>query len=457
MNVYRISAIASVTFRDAIRSRLLASLMLFLVLGLVALPILIQGDGTMPGRIEITIRYALGFALLILSVATLWTACGGMAREIEDKRFHLIASKPIHRYEIWVGKWLAIVTLNGGLLVVVGLTLSGMLTWTLRNSCASVSGINDEICQLLLARRAVLAQTDQKDFETRIERETKAILESGKIPDNMTPAELTVQVRRHLIRMAFSIPPKGSTTLAFSLPADRLPHCDATLILRSAASRPERSPLTIQWQLGHDEHQVLLQTTNYPGTLWKQSIPAAVLSSDQPLKLTLRREKDTDPATLILAPDGHPPELLVPVGHFSMNLMRALLVILCRLAFLAALGLTAGSLLSMPVAVFVSFFVIILLASSGYVETVTHTGAFYIAHEGPQPESTWLDSGVLRMFKGLNTIIGPVQHLNPVPLLAEGRLVAWSMVGRAFLILGLLYTGIIASAGMVLFRKRELG
>jgi hypothetical protein len=273
----------------------------------------------------------------------------------------------------------------------------------------------------------------------------------------MTPAELAVQVRRHLIRMAFSIPPKGSTTLAFSLPADRLPHCDATLILRSAASRPERSPLTIQWQLGHDEHQVLLQTTNYPGTLWKQAIPAAVLSSDQPLKLTLRREKDTDPATLILAPDGHPPELLVPVGQFSMNLTRALLVILCRLAFLAALGLTAGSLLSMPVAVFVSFFVIILLASSGYVETVTHTGAFYIAHEGPQPESTWLDSGVLRMFKGLNTIIGPVQHLNPVPLLAEGRLVAWSMVGRAFLILGLLYTGIIASAGMVLFRKRELG
>jgi hypothetical protein len=31
------------------------------------------------------------------------------------------------------------------------------------------------------------------------------------------------------------------------------------------------------------------------------------------------------------------------------------------------------------------------------------------------------------------------------------------MVGWAFLILGLLYTGIIASAGMVLFRKRELG
>jgi ABC-type transport system involved in multi-copper enzyme maturation permease subunit len=457
MNVYRISAIASVTLRDAIRSRLLASLMLFLVLGLVALPILIQGDGTLPGRIEITIRYALGFALLILSIATLWTACGGMAREIEDKRFYLIASKPIHRYEIWAGKWLAIVTLNGGLLVMVGLTLSGMLTWTLRNSYASESGKNDEICQLLLARRAVLAQTDQKDFETRIERETTAILESGKTPDNMTPAELAVQVRRHLIRMAFSIPPKGSTTLAFSLPADRLPHCDATLILRSAASRPERSPLTIQWQLGHDEHQVLLQTTNYPGTLWKQAIPAAVLSSDQPLKLTLRREKDTDPATLILAPDGHPPELLVPVGQFSMNLTRALLVILCRLAFLAALGLTAGSLLSMPVAVFVSFFVIILLASSGYVETVTHTGAFYIAHEGPQPESTWLDSGVLRMFKGLNTIIGPVQHLNPVPLLAEGRLVAWSMVGWAFLILGLLYTGIIASAGMVLFRKRELG
>ena len=458
MNVYRIAAIASVTFRDAIRSRFLASLVLFLVIGLVALPILIQGDGSLPSRIEITIRYALGFGLIILSVATLWTACGGMAREIEDRRFYLIVTKPVHRHEIWLGKWLAIVVLNGGLLILVGLTLSGMLTWTLR---ARLTGGTEngggEISQGLLARKSILAQMNQEGFEARVIRETKAIIDARGAPDNMGPDELAAQVRRHLRRVAYSIPPQGRITLTFPLPADRLPHRTATLILRSASSRPEQTPLVIHWQLRQGENQVEIQTTNYPGAPWQQTIPAAVLSANQPLMLTLQRENDTDRATLILAPDGNPPELLVPVGEFGMNLTRSLLVILCRLAFLAALGLTAGCLLSMPVAVFVSFFAIVLLASSGYVGTVAHNGAFYIAHEGPQPELTWLDGMVIKMFKGFNTITDPVQQLDPVPLMAEGRLVAWSMVGQAFLLLGLLYTGIIALAGMALFRKRELG
>lgn len=458
MNLHRIAAITSVTFRDAIRSRLLVSLVLFLIIGLVALPMLIQGDGTLPGQIEITIRYALGFALLILSIATLWTACGGMAREIEDRRFYLIATKPVHRYEIWLGKWLAIVILNGGLLILVGLTLASMLTWTVRTRCTGGTGnSNGEIPQGLMARKAILAQLNQEELEARVLRETKAIITAREAPANMDPGELAIRVRRHLQRLAFSIPPQGHTTLTFPLPTDRLPHRNATLVLRTASSRPEGNPVVVRWQLGEGANQVSIQTTNYPGAPWQQLIPSSVMSGDRPLNLTLLRENETDRATLILAPDGNPPELLVPVGGFAMNLTRALLVILCRLAFLTALGLTAGCLLSMPVAVFVSFFAIVLLASSGYVGSVAHSGAFYIAHEGPQPEVTWLDGMVLRMFRGVNTVTEPVQQLDPVPLLAEGRLVAWSMVGQAFLLLGILYTGVIASAGLVLFRKRELG
>ncbi|MEI6148054.1 MAG: ABC transporter permease [bacterium] len=457
MNFHRIYAIATVTFRDAIRSRLLGSLVLFLMLGLVALPSLIQGDGSLPGRIQIIIRYALGFALFVLSVVTLWTACGGMAREIEDRRFYLIASKPIHRHEIWLGKWLATVVLNAGLLMLAGLTLSGMLAWTLHGSGSGSPAQDAEIRQLLLARTTVPAQPGREDFEERVAQETKTILESGRAPAGISAAELTHQMRRHLLRLEYSLAPQGSTALIFPLPHDRLPGREATLLLHSASSHPERRPFVIRWQLGRDGQAMSFQTTNYPAAPWQQRIPASVLSADATLGITLRRGEDQDPATLILAPDGRTPELLVPVGEFGANLARALLVMLCRLAFLAALGLTAGSLFSMPVAVFVSFFAIVLLASAGYVETVSHSGAFYVAHEGPQPGLTWLDAVVLRMFKGLNSVTEPVLKLDPVPLLAEGRLVSWAMTGRAVLFLGALYTGVIAALGTALFRKRELG
>jgi hypothetical protein len=140
-----------------------------------------------------------------------------------------------------------------------------------------------------------------------------------------------------------------------------------------------------------------------------------------------------------------------------MNLARGLLVVLCRLSFLAALGLTAGCLLSMPVAVFVAFLAIVLLASSGYVATVSHTGVFYVPHEGPQPGQTWVNTLVLRLFKGFNTITEPVLQFDPVPLLAEGRLISWAVTGKALLVLGGLYTSLIGAVGMLLFRRRELG
>jgi hypothetical protein len=457
MNVHRISAIASVTFRDALRSRLLLSLVLLLILGLLALPALIQGDGTLLGRVQVMIRYALGFAVAILSVTTLWTACGGIAREIEDRRFYLIAAKPVHRHEIWIGKWLAIVAMNAGLLLLVGVTLSGMLAWTLRPGNTESPAQERAIRQLLLARSAVTADPPQKDFDARVEQETQTIIDSGRAPDGMAPDVLARQVRRHLTRSAFSLPPGGSLSLAFTLPSDRLPDQDGSLVLKSASSRPERSSMAIRWELGRGEHQVSVQTTNYPGPPWQQLIPAKAMAGPAPFAVTLTREPAQDPATLILAPDGEAPQLLVPVGGFGPNLARALLVVLCRLAFLAALGLTAGCLLSMPVAVFVAFFVIVLLASSGYVETVSQSGVFYVAHEGPQPEPTWLDTTVIGMFRSFNTITKPMLHLDPVPLLAEGRLVSWAMTGKALLVLGVLYSGVAAAVGIALFRKRELG
>ncbi len=215
--------------------------------------------------------------------------------------------------------------------------------------------------------------------------------------------------------------------------------------------------MAVRWQFGRSEHLVSLLTTNYPGPPWQQPIPARTMSGAGLFTLTLGREPGQDPATLILAPDGHPPELLVPVGGFGMNLARGLLVVLCRLSFLAALGLTAGCLLSMPVAVFVAFLAIVLLASSGYVATVSHTGVFYVPHEGPQPGQTWVNTLVLRLFKGFNTITEPVLQFDPVPLLAEGRLISWAVTGKALLVLGGLYTSLIGAVGMLLFRRRELG
>lgn len=457
MNLIRIAAIASLTIRDAIRSRLLVALVAVLLLGLVGLPALIQGDGTLFGRLQIILRYALGFAVMVLSIVTLWAACGGVAREIEDRRIYLILAKPVHRHELWLGKWAAIVGLNAALLTLVGLVIAGMLTWTVSTAPGDHTERAQAVSQLLLARERISAQPPTADFEARVREETAAVLRSRRISGEAGAPGVAAAVRRDRLRAALAIAPGQSRSLTFVLPPARLPGQDPMLAFTPASSRPERSRMVILWRFGEGERAASLQTTNYPGLPWKQRIPASAVGADGTLTVTLARAPGEDPAALLLAPDGQPPAVLVPVGGFGMNLARALLIAWCRLAFLAALGLSAGCLLSMPVAVGVSLFVLVVLAASGYVASVAVSGVFYVPHEGPAPEHTWIDTATLRLFKTVNVVTAPIVELDPVPSMAEGLRITWSMTTRALALMAGLYVLVTALAGMALFRRRELG
>jgi hypothetical protein len=202
---------------------------------------------------------------------------------------------------------------------------------------------------------------------------------------------------------------------------------------------------------------VSFNVTNYPG------LRATLVLEDKGtwrahgLIVTYQRLDTDSQATLILADSTQHPELLVPCGSFEMNLARGLFVILCRLAFLAALGLAAGCLLSTPVALFTAFFIIILMASSGYIESVATSGVFYVPHEGHAEAPTNLDKMIMHLFRGFNAVTHPLTRLDPVPLLAEGRVVSGELVVMALAWMAGLYTAITALIGILLFNRRELG
>lgn len=456
MNATRLAAIATLTLRDALRSRLLLSFVAVLVGGLLALPLLIEGDGTVIGRVHIIIRYSLGFAGLMLSVTTLWAACGGMAGEIEDGRIYLIATKPVRRHEIWLGKWLTIVLLDAGLLVVVGVMVAGMLAWTLRAAPRGSGPREEAYSQLLCARQPVPADVPVTDFDATVRARLAELLSSGTLPPGSDPANIEDELRRRLLRSAFVLQPGKPLALTFHLPAPHLPGGNAWLSFKALSSQPDYAPVITRWTFGQPEQEASRIVTNYPGIRWQQPVPSSAAAPDGTLTVLLSYEGLQNPGSLILAPDGEPPELLVPVGGFGMNLTRALLLLLCRLAFLAALGLGAGCLLSMPVAAFTAFFVLVILLSAGYVESISTLGAYYIPHEGGPLEQTWVDHLIIGMFRLLNLATAPVLQLDPIRLLAEGRLVGWHMVGRAIALLGVLYTALIAAVTMLLFRRREL-
>ena len=113
-------AIALLTLKAAIRFRLLIVLGVLLLLTVVGLPLVIKDDGTAQGFTQILLTYTLSFITGLLGLATMWIACGTLARDIEEYQIQLITVKPVARWQIWLGKWIGIMTLNAVLLTLSG-------------------------------------------------------------------------------------------------------------------------------------------------------------------------------------------------------------------------------------------------------------------------------------------------------------------------------------------------
>src|SRR5207342_3072993 len=122
----RLLAIAVLTWKAAFRFRLFLVLIILLLGAVVRLPLLIKDDGTARGFTQILITYTLSAITALLGLSTLWLACGTLARDIEDCQIQVVAVKPIARWQIWLGKWLGIATLNAVLLAISGACVYGL-------------------------------------------------------------------------------------------------------------------------------------------------------------------------------------------------------------------------------------------------------------------------------------------------------------------------------------------
>src|SRR5580704_12245493 len=125
----RILAIAWLTWKAAIRFRLFAVVAGLLVLAVVGLPLIVKDDGTARGFIQIILTYTLTAVTILLGFSTLWLSCGALARDIEECQIQVVATKPIARWQIWLGKWFGLASLNATLLALAGGCIYGLLEW----------------------------------------------------------------------------------------------------------------------------------------------------------------------------------------------------------------------------------------------------------------------------------------------------------------------------------------
>src|SRR5690349_24310708 len=139
--MHRLLTIARLTWKAAFRFRLFWVISGLLLAAVVGLPLLLKDDGTAQGFTQILLTYTLSTISGLLGLSTLWLACGLLAREVEDCQMQILAVKPIARWQIWLGKWLGIISLNAVLLAISGVSVYMLLQWRANRLPADVQRV----------------------------------------------------------------------------------------------------------------------------------------------------------------------------------------------------------------------------------------------------------------------------------------------------------------------------
>jgi hypothetical protein len=449
----RILTISWLTWKAAIRFRLFWVLAALLVLAVVGLPLVLKDDGTARGFTQILLTYTLGSVTALLGLATLWLSCGTLARDIEENQMQLVAVKPIARWEVWLGKWIGIVSLDAVLLAFAGACIFGLLQWR--------AGKLPPEQQRILRNEVLVARGSLKEPLPDIESVTERVLRDRLKETQLSPSSQALvqnQIREQVKAEFQEVKPNHARFWEIDLGARRFTLKDQPLFIRlrfSAASTNALGTYVTEIHIGPaDSPQRRITSRSLAAdTFHEIEIPPNLWNEKGVLRVEVR---NYDRVALVFPlEDGF--EVLFREGGFASNFSRGLFIVLCWLALLASVGLAAASFLSFPVAVFCAATLLIVGFSTGSLASAIEVGSVGgVNEETGDVGRSKIDWVLIPIFKAVLEVFTLVQQFSPVDALSTGRSISWLEVLRAFGQIVLLLGGIIALFGMFVFTRREL-
>jgi len=452
----RILTIAWLTWKAALRFKLFLVIAVLLIAAVVGLPLVIEDDGTAQGFTQIILTYTLSAITGLLGLSTLWLACGTLARDIEECQIQVVVTKPIARWQIWLGKWLGIVTLNAALLVISGACVYGMLQWRAGKLPAAEQQNLRE--QILVARGSAKEPVNPAEIESDTEQVFQERLKSSPI-EKVDAQEVRKQIREQVKAELQLVPPSYDRAWKINLGSAKNSLAGKPLQLRVKFNAAQKSPsgtFVALWQVGVPEKTKLWRSEPMslaPDTFHEFAIPPDLFDANGVLTIAFRNANST--ALLFPLEDGM--EVLYPDGGFGMNFARGMGIIFCWMALLSALGLMAASFLSFPVATFFSLAMLMVALSSGMLAESVESGSVAAGNEETgQAGHSVADVVLIPAFKGVLAVISLVKSYSPIEALSSGRSITWGELGLAFAQVVLLVGGVFAVMGIVFFNRREL-
>lgn len=445
--------IAKLTVKASVRSRMLVIFLVLLIAAVGLLPILIRHDGTAAMFTQVMITYTLVVLTTLLVGATIWMACGAISREVSDCSMQVLSTKPVARWQVWVGKWFGLSLINAIFLVSVGIIIYIALWW-------GASRL-PEAQQKLLKEKLIVARGALTETPTDRTAAVERILEKRMNEEGVQDLDPRM-VRKAIedqFQMADELVPGNSRRrwdIDLGWRKDML--TDKPIYIRvkmqSADIDFDNPVYKVKWVVGDFES----------GKYWEKDVDM-IHNSFRELKIPsnmwdddgrLRVEVWNYSRATLRFPLDDQLEVLFPEGSFEMNFVRALMVIFFWLMTVAAVGLAASSYLTLPVASFVTMTVMIVFMSGNLLETIVKERTIGEITDEGEISTKAIDPIVLPMFQAMHKIVKLSQGVAPISRLSIGRSVLVEEVAVTFLKMVVVMGGLMAIVGITLFNRREL-
>lgn len=447
-------SIFRLTLRSILRERVALSMLVLLALVLTLLPMGLRGDGTVEGALRMHIRYTLGFSTALLAGMTLWVSCASIAGDLSSKRIQMVLAKPVSRAAVWWGKWLAVSGLVTTLLMICG---AATLFRVHRLVDAADPEARRELDGRILSAR-LPAGPEIEDLTPRARDMLEEQTARGAVPPDMPEKEALKQMLRYVRVMRHAAPAGGEVT--WLIPLEKPVEADETLQLAYRFDGASMGVATVDgdWtvrvpgddavftrsvkQSPHGEHVL---DFNHDGAFAGARV------------LEVRfLNRNTGGDMVFFKPDGGV-RIYRPAGGFAPNLFRALLLLSGLLALLAAIGVGAGSVFSLPVACYATSVVLILRAFSGVVEEAARARPAPAGTEEVSAVGQAYDTARRQLYRALLVVLKPVEIEQPLDRVSRGVLVSWREVGGTLALRFAPVLLLIAGIGVFLFSRRETG
>lgn len=476
-------AIARNVLTEAVRMKISLVFIVLLIVGLAALPGLLDPEKALRYRVQTFLQWGTGGTFWLLALLTLLFGVSTLTFEQRDKVIWQTVTKPVPAWQYLLGKWLGLVGLNAVLLLVCS---GGVFLFT--EYLRATPAIGE--AQAYVAEGGAPVSEDRLLLETQVltARDTRLFVYPPELSDT-SPAFAEALAARidaeQRIDPSFGSTAAGRAEIATQMlkeardgyraiaPGDYRDYSIQGLLDAKEANRP----VTLRYRLdsaGNRPDQfynITLQFFSAPsldpqtrssglGYFHNVTLSPEYINDQGTIEVRLYNGRlgvspngalgiEPNPASITFPEDGL--QVTYQVSSYYANYLRVVAVLWIKLALLAMLAVWAGTFLSFPVACLVAFAVFVMAEMSGFFADASDIYG-YTDHDR---KLVWYKVLSTPVAEAVGSIFSVYRGLDPVRSIVEGEFLPWTDVALGVAALGGM-TAVFFFIGVLVFRRREL-